>query len=117
MSTLVRLGVFCFKIQRKESQFEQRINQCRRKTGTTVHPGASVKASSMADVPLLEVDWLWKPYIPFGKVTIIQGNPGEGKTILALRLASACSRGKAFHEMEPQVYRGKFLEDERQEVM
>ena len=55
----------------------------------------------MADVPLLEVDWLWKPYIPFGKVTIIQGNPGEGKTTLALRLASACSRGKAFHEMEP----------------
>ena len=32
-----KLGVFCFKIQRKESQFEQRINQCRRKTGTTVH--------------------------------------------------------------------------------
>lgn len=64
-------------------------------------PGASVKVISMADVPLLEVDWLWKPYIPFGKVTIIQGNPGEGKTTLALRLASACSRGKAFHEMEP----------------
>ena len=64
-------------------------------------PNASVKVISMADVPLLEVDWLWKPYIPFGKVTIIQGNPGEGKTTLALRLASACSRGKAFHEMEP----------------
>ena len=80
-------------------------------------PNASVKVISMADVPLLEVEWLWKPYIPFGKVTIIQGNPGEGKTTLALRLASARSRGKAFHEMEPQVYRGKFLEDERQEVM
>ena len=25
-------------------------------------PGASVKVISMADVPLLEVDWLWKPY-------------------------------------------------------
>ena len=56
-------------------------------------PEASVKLISMADVPLLEVEWLWKPYIPFGKVTIIQGNPGEGKTTLALRLASACSKG------------------------
>ena len=31
---------------------------------------ATVKMISMADVPLLEVEWLWKPYIPFGKVTI-----------------------------------------------
>lgn len=66
----------------------------------SVFPEASVKVISMADVPLLEVEWLWKPYIPFGKVTIIQGNPGESKTTLALRLASACSKGEAFHEME-----------------
>ena len=32
----------------------------------------------MADVELTSVDWLWFPYIPFGKLTIIQGNPGEG---------------------------------------
>ena len=36
----------------------------------------------MADVELTSVDWLWFPYIPFGKLTIIQGNPGEGKTYL-----------------------------------
>ena len=34
----------------------------------------------MADVELTSVEWLWFPYIPFGKLTIIQGNPGEGKT-------------------------------------
>ena len=28
-------------------------------------------------------DRLWFPYIPFGKLTIIQGNPGEGKTYFA----------------------------------
>lgn len=27
-------------------------------------PNASVRVISMADVPLLEVDWLWKPYPP-----------------------------------------------------
>ena len=51
-----------------------------RPTSSSAVPNASVRVISMADVPLLEVDWLWKPYIPFGKVTIIQGNPGEGKT-------------------------------------
>ena len=29
-----------------------------------------------------EVNWLWYPYIPYGKITIIQGDPGEGKTTL-----------------------------------
>ena len=47
----------------------------------------------MADVELQKVDWLWFPFIPFGKISMIQGDPGEGKTTLALRLAAACSRG------------------------
>ena len=29
-----------------------------------------------------EVRWLWYPYIPFGKVTLLQGDPGDGKSIL-----------------------------------
>lgn len=55
---------------------------------------------SLAEVELQEVRWLWKPYIPFGKITIIQGNPGEGKTTLALRLAAACSKGEPMPGME-----------------
>ncbi|WP_455685119.1 AAA family ATPase [Treponema pectinovorum] len=48
----------------------------------------------MADVELTSVDWLWFPYIPFGKLTIIQGNPGEGKTYFAMRLAAASTNRK-----------------------
>ena len=48
----------------------------------------------MADVELQKVEWLWFPFIPFGKISMIQGDPGEGKTTLALRLAAACSQGK-----------------------
>lgn len=55
---------------------------------------------SLAEVTLQEVRWLWKPYIPFGKITIIQGDPGEGKTTVALRLAAACSTGKPMPGME-----------------
>ena len=54
----------------------------------------------MSEVALQEVQWLWKPYIPFGKLTIIQGDPGEGKTTFALRLAAACSSGKALPGMD-----------------
>lgn len=41
----------------------------------------------------LYVEWLWYPYIPYGKITIIEGDPGEGKTTLVLKLAAALSRG------------------------
>ena len=54
----------------------------------------------MADVELTSVDWLWFPYIPFGKLTIIQGNPGEGKTYFAMHLAAACTNGKLLPNME-----------------
>ena len=46
------------------------------------------------------MQWLWNPYIPFGKLTIIQGDPGEGKTTLALRLAAACATGNPLPGME-----------------
>ena len=52
-----------------------------------------VEIINMADVEPVETDWLWYPYIPFGKITIICGDPGEGKTTLALQIASACSTG------------------------
>ena len=43
----------------------------------------TVEIIRMSDVDTQTVEWLWEPYIPFGKVTIVQGNPGEGKTTLA----------------------------------
>ena len=52
-----------------------------------------LKLINMEDVVSKEVEWLWYPYIPYGKITIIEGDPGEGKTTLVLKLAAALSRG------------------------
>jgi len=41
-----------------------------------------------------EVEWLWYPYIPYGKLTMIQGDPGSGKTMLILHLAGLLSSGQ-----------------------
>lgn len=52
-----------------------------------------LKLIHMEDVVSKEVEWLWYPYIPYGKITIIEGDPGEGKTTLVLMLAAALSKG------------------------
>jgi len=60
----------------------------------------TVKIIRMSDVELTPVEWLWKPYLPFGKLSVLQGNPGEGKTYFAMHLTAACTNGKLLPNME-----------------
>ena len=41
-----------------------------------------LKLISMGEISAEEVKWLWYPYLPRGKLTIVQGDPGEGKSHL-----------------------------------
>ena len=60
---------------------------------------------NMADVVPVEVQWLWYPYIPFGKITLLLGDPGCGKTTFILALAASLTIGEGFpggpHEGPP----------------
>ena len=55
-----------------------------------------LKLISMDQVPIEEVQWLWYPYIPYGKLTIIQGDPGDGKSTFILNIAAMLSKGQGF---------------------
>ena len=46
---------------------------------------SNVKSSS--------VEWIWYPYIPCGKITVLQGDPGEGKSTLILHIAAILTKG------------------------
>ena len=59
-----------------------------------------VEMLKMSDVIQTEVSFLWKPYIPFGKLTILQGNPGEGKTYFDMQLCAACTNRVKLPSME-----------------
>ena len=48
----------------------------------------------MSEIQSQEVAWLWFPFIPYGKLTIVQGDPGDGKTTLALNIAAKLSKGE-----------------------
>ncbi len=56
---------------------------------------SDLKLINMRDVEVESVSWLWYPFIPYGKVTIIQGDPGEGKTTLVLQIIARLTKGES----------------------
>ena len=55
---------------------------------------SNLKLINMRDVEVEPICWLWYPFIPYGKVTIIQGDPGEGKTTLVLQIIARLTKGE-----------------------
>ena len=54
-----------------------------------------LKLIHMDQVEVEEIKWLFYPFIPYGKVTIIQGDPGEGKTTVVLQIIAKLTKGEA----------------------
>lgn len=46
-----------------------------------------------SDVQTVPVNWLWYPYIAVGKITLLQGDPGDGKSTMMLNLIAEMSKG------------------------
>ena len=55
----------------------------------------NLKLINMEQVEVDKIDWLLYPFIPFGKVTIVQGDPGEGKTTMVLQIIAKLTKGEA----------------------
>ena len=56
-----------------------------------------------SDVTPMEVAWLWEPYLPLGHPAMIVGDPGVGKSMVALALAAAGSSGRPLPGMKAAV--------------
>ena len=54
----------------------------------------NLKLINMEQVEIEKIDWLLYPFIPFGKVTIVQGDPGEGKTTMVLQIIAKLTKGE-----------------------
>jgi putative DNA primase/helicase len=50
-----------------------------------------VRMSRMEPLP---VEWAWRDFVPMGKLSLITGDPGVGKSLVALQVAAMVSRGE-----------------------
>ena len=52
------------------------------------------KNKRFSNITKTEIEWLWYPYIPFGKISVLQGDPGCGKSLLMMDIIAKVTRGE-----------------------
>lgn len=67
----------------------------------------SLKISCFDSVAYEPPKWLCKPYFPIGKLTLVQGDPGTGKTAFMCKMAALTSKGEKF--LNSEVVQGNVL--------
>jgi hypothetical protein len=112
-------AVSWYFVQNIYQKGEQRIMKMIENEMTVSVPLEVVKAS---EIEPKEVKWLWYPYIPFGKVTLLQGDPGDGKSKLMLSIAALLSKGEPLpftetEENEPMTIIYQTTEDDADDTV
>ena len=76
-------------------------------SSTPANPESALALSHEAPGVLLSkvqtqpIDWLWPKRIPLGKITILDGDPGMGKSLLAVHIAACVSTGRPMPDGTP----------------
>jgi hypothetical protein len=73
-------------------------------------PGPAVRIDDVVElntVDAKDVTWLWKPWLPGGKLAMLDGDPGQGKSYVTLDLVTRLSRGDALPDGQPNPFGGK----------
>lgn len=88
-----KLSCYC---HRMSAIFIKKEKEVLRQNQTTEKQKTELELVKASEITPKSVEWLWYPYIPFGKVTLLQGDPGDGKSQLMLALSALASKGKSF---------------------
>jgi hypothetical protein len=72
-------------------------------------PTAGAPGVRMSTVLPHRVHWLWPGRIPSGKITVLDGDPGLGKSTITLDIAARVSAGRPMPDGEPGVSGGVVL--------
>ena len=95
--------------QPKEAAASSKTEQ--QSPGTTEGAATHPEIIRLCDVQPEAIEWLWPGRIAIGKITLLAGNPGLGKSFVTLDIAARVSRGGAWpdNQWEPQAVGGVVL--------
>src|SRR5437016_7228321 len=93
----IRMGLF--KERERETQLKQLFETLKySKSELFGDDPIGVKLSEVETKP---IEWLWQRRIPLGKITILDGDPGTGKSLLAITIAACVSTGQPMPDGAP----------------
>jgi hypothetical protein len=76
------------------------LRECTATRQAALHVTGCPLIVSMETIETTPVTWLWWPYIALGKLTMLDGDPGIGKSLLMTQLAASLSRGNPLPDQE-----------------
>jgi len=65
--------------------------------------------TELSEVETHQIEWLWHGRIPLGKITILDGDPGMGKSLIAINIAACVSTGHPMPDGTPGIQGGIIL--------
>lgn len=75
-------------------------------------PKVKGQLKSLSEVESTKTEWLWYPYIPKGKITLLVADPGTGKTMLALQLMATLSKGGKIEDPN-SIFKGNYFKESK----
>src|SRR6266702_6122897 len=64
-------------------------------------PNSEPPGQLLSEVETQEIIWLWEKHIPMGKLTVLDGDPGMGKSLIAAHIAACVSTGRLMPDGTP----------------
>src|SRR5260370_3251596 len=67
----------------------------------TTNPTAGLHPIRMSEVQPRPLEWLWPGWVPLGKLTLLDGDPGQAKSMVLVDFAARVSSGRAMPDQSP----------------
>jgi archaellum biogenesis ATPase FlaH len=98
------------KIGKKKREVEADVKQLFETMKQVMHQSPEeLFGTELSEVETHQIEWLWQGRIPLGKITILDGDPGMGKSLIAMNIAACVSTGQPMPDGTPGIQGGVIL--------
>jgi archaellum biogenesis ATPase FlaH len=108
--TMANFAETSLKIGRKKREVESNVKQLFETVKQAMHKSPEeLFGTELSKVETHPIEWLWHGRIPLGKITILDGDPGMGKSLIAINIAACVSTGQPMPGSTPGIQGGIIL--------